>query len=347
MDLTRSTARSVGWALVLGVLAAIGPFRPSGWQAGLVAGVVVASGVLAFRYWRRPSAEETDPSVSVRETLQQFWREVRRVPISAVLVLVAFVVLFLPSFEWLIAQWRAGIWQNGHGLVVPVAMVYLGYRALRGEGGRPAEASAWGFAFLVPGLLLAVADASLHTRYLAAFGLVLTLPGLSLLFLGLRRTRKLVLPLVLALFMLPVPYTLSDEILLRDWTVTGSEFVLRAAGFSVLRNYTVLVFPHFSLDVTYACSGFAGFYAGAFTSVVLAGFARPWWRKAALILAIYPTALVANVFRVVILTVLVDDYGLGVLETDLHPISGVAVFALILGVMSFIAGRRTLKEMFG
>ena len=168
-----------------------------------------------------------------------------------------------------------------------------------------------------------------------------------MLLLGLRRTRKLVLPLALAIFMLPVPYTLSDEILLRDWTVTGSEFALRTAGFSVLRNYTVLVFPYFSLDVTHACSGFAGFYAGAFTSLVLAAFARPWWRKAALILAIYPAALAANILRVVMLAVFVQEYGLGVLETDLHPISGVAVFAFILGVMGLLAGRRTLKEMFG
>jgi len=347
VGLRRSTARSVGWALVFGVLVAVGPFRPSGWYSGLVAGILVAGSVLAFRYWRSSRAEAIDPNVGLSEALQGLWHEVRKIPISAGLVVAAFVVLYEPSFEWLTAQWRAGVWQNGHGLYVPVAMVYLGYRALRGEVGQPPEASAWGFAFLLPGLLLAVADASLHTRYLAAFGLVLTLPGLSLLFLGLRRTRKLVLPLALAIFMLPVPYTLSDQIFLRDWTVMGSEFALRTAGFSVLRNYTILVFPHFSLDVTYACSGFAGFYAGAFMSLILAAFARPWWRKAALILAIYPTALAANILRVVILTVLVQEYGLGVLETDLHPISGVAVFAFILGVMSLVAGRRTLKEMFG
>lgn len=312
----------------------------------MIVGFLVAAAVFLFRSRGPARRKDTEDVLALGEIFQDFSNALRQIPLSVGLLAVAFFLLFQPVFSWFLGHWRAGIWENGHGLFVPVAMVYFGYRALRGEENSSAEASAWGFAFLVPGLFLAVADSALHTRYLTAFGFLLTLPGLSLLLLGVRRTRKLALPLVLALFMLPVPYTFADETLLRGWTVTGSTSVLRAVGFSVFRDHTVLVFPQFSLDVTHACSGFSALYAGAFASVTLAAFAQPWWRKALLFLAIYPTALAANIVRVAILVVLVQEYGLGVLATDLHPLSGVVVFGIILGGLGLLAGRGTFARMF-
>lgn len=342
----RSTVRSIGWALVFGGLAAASPFRPSGWKAGLVAGLLVGVGVLLYRLWIRPRADEPGDDDGFGGLVREVVVEIRRIPVSVALALAVFVFLFEPLLLWFISQWRGGVWQNGHGLFVPLAMVYFAYRNLRGEKDRPAETSAWGFLFLVPALLLVAIDASLHTRYIAAFGFVLTLPGLSLLLLGIRRTRKLLLPLCLALFMLPVPSALSDQILMREWTAVGSAFALRTVGFSVLQNYTVLVFPHFSLDVTHACSGFAALYAGTFTGVTLAAFAQPRWRKLLLLAAIYPTALVANIFRVVLLTIMVKQYGLEILSTDFHPASGVASFVVVFAILGLVAGRQTLRVMF-
>ena len=303
--------------------------------------MVAGAGVFAYRRWAF-GGDSSLAGSDVRETA----RALRGIPKSVLLAAVVYAVVFAPTLAWFYRQWTASVWENGHGLLVPVAVLYFGVRLLRGEGDRPAEASAWGFVPLVAGLLMAVTDVSLGTRYLAAAGFVMTLPGLSLLFLGARRTRRLALPLALSVFMIPIPTAVSDVVGMRLLTAEGAAAALRAVGYAVHQNYTLLALPRFSIDVTYACSGFAALYAGSFTAVSLAGFAPSRWRKLAVLAAILPAALLSNIFRVVLLALLASAFGTEVFDSALHPASGALAFAVVIGILACVAGRRTLRAMF-
>ena len=88
-------------------------------------------------------------------------------------------------------MWTRSIWDNGHGVFIPFIVAWLVYEQLKDEAPAGPESSIWGFVFLIPGLGMLVLDTAIHTRLMAAAGLVVCLPGLSLLLLGARRTRAL------------------------------------------------------------------------------------------------------------------------------------------------------------
>ena len=142
-----------------------------------------------------------------------------------------------------------------------------------------------------------------------------------------------------------IPFSFGDAILLRGGTAVSVEPVLRLLGYSVVREFTVLMFPTFSINITDACSGFSALYASAFVAVVLSVHADTKWRAALLILSVWPIAIAANVVRATVLIGLVDHYGRWVLDTRIHPASGVATFVIALSLLYFLAGRRTIRAV--
>ena len=57
-----------------------------------------------------------------------------------------------------------------------------------------------------------------------------------------------------------------------------------------------------------------------------------------------PLALTANTVRVLILVLLTEFIGPWIMDTAIHPASGVAVFFVVLGALFFLADRETLRE---
>jgi exosortase len=255
--------------------------------------------------------------------------------------LALFLLVASPTLVFLFGKWTRSIWLNGHGLFVPFICAFLAVHALRGERVREEEPSAWGFAVLVPALALVAIDGAIQTRLLAAVGLLLALPGLSLLVLGPRRTRALLFPWLLSFFMLPIPSAFLDRVhlVLRELTTAGSERALQLLGLPVYAEGTLLHLPHGSFRVVEECSGFAALYAALTIALVLAYLAESRRRRWLLLLVPWPLAMASNVLRVVLLAFLAERVGYGVLETPLHVLSGYMTFVLTLGLLFLFAER--------
>src|SRR5262245_33270459 len=112
-------------------------------------------------------------------------------------------ILFAPTVAWLFDRWTLSVWHNAHGLLIPPVVAYFAYGELKPLAARPLSASPWGFAFLVPALVLHAVDAGMHTQLLSAIAIWAALPGLSLLLLGVERTRAMAFPLAFLAFALP------------------------------------------------------------------------------------------------------------------------------------------------
>src|SRR4029078_3216337 len=95
---------------------------------------------------------------------------------------------------------------------MPHAAAYFIWQGLRPLERLPRDASAWGFAFLIPALVLEIIDTGIGSQILAAISIVVALPGLSLLFLGGARTKAIAFPLSFTCFMLPIPLALTEQI---------------------------------------------------------------------------------------------------------------------------------------
>jgi exosortase len=249
--------------------------------------------------------------------------------------------------RWLWHRWTASVWTDEHGIFMPPLIGVLAYFALRDDERAEPESSAWGFALLAPAFLAGLADSALRTGYLGALALIASLPGLSLVLLGRRRTRLLAVPLALGLLMVPLPASVATTVGLRQLTAAAVQPALHALGFSALRRGTViqLAGEGSSFVVADACSGTAALYAGMTVAIVLACYARSHWRRAALLAAAAPLAIVANVLRVVALILMSSSFGHWIMTSPLHPLTGVATFFVVVAGLLAVAGRNPFGDL--
>jgi exosortase len=323
--------RELALAVLAGVVFTVSPFTPNELAPAAAGGFLVGAGILGWRL--RPASPVWQEEAETSFRLQ-------RDHVLAIVVSLLCLAAFAPTIQWMYREWTRSVWSNEHGLFVPFAMIWLARNALRGDQG-PAEGSAWGFLPLAAGLALAALDANAQSRYLAALGLVIALPGLSLLLLGARRTRALRVPLLIGILLVPIPYTVGTPLLLRTLTASGVLPLLHVLGFTAMREGTQLILPRQNFLVADACSGVATLYASVASAMVLAALSTSRWRRVALILSAPLLAIAANVVRVTLLVLLANTFGTALLDTAMHEASGVATFAVVLVVLIAIANTRT------
>lgn len=331
----RRGLREAAIALVAGAAIAASPFVPS--RPGLKEGAFVVVALLVYLVRRRRAAGVADDHAADPAAKKP-------VPWLAIACLLGLAVLYEPTFFWMYRQWTINIWLNTHGIFVPPLVLYLGWIVLRRDTDDRPDASPWGFAFVIPALLLYILDLSLRTRFLSAISVALLLPGLSLLFLGAKRTRDLRLPLVIAIFMIPIPFLVSSVLFLREITTEGVVFLLRLFGVPVYSTGTLIHLTWGPFRVSEACSGLATFYSSIAIATVFSGLTDSRWRRVALMSAAIPLAIAANIVRVIILVLLCKWFGNELLDTPIHEGSGAATFVVVFLVLQQIGNPRQLRR---
>jgi exosortase len=325
----------------VGALFTASPLTGDELPRAALAGLAIAGGVFAFRNRRGlPREDEAAAPSAAAPGLGSF-------PLAVAAALALWAVVFFPTMRWLAQQWTASVWTDEHGIFMPPLIAVLGYRTLRRDPSAEPESSAWGFALLVPAFALALIDGALRTGTLGALALVASLPGLSLVLLGARRTRLLAVPLSLGLLMIPLPPSVATTVGLRHLTAAAVEPLLHAIGHSALRRGTVIELAGEAnvFVVADACSGSATLYAGITVAIVLACYARTHWRRAALLAAAAPLAIAANVLRVVALILMSSGIGHWIMDGPIHPLTGVATFFVVVLGLLLVAGRDPFGDL--
>ena len=262
------------------------------------------------------------------------------------IVLAELVLLYAPTLRWLYERWTLSVWHHAHGLLIPPVVAYFVRQELRSLSHLPKESSAWGFVLLVPALALHVFDTSMMTQLLSAASIVLALPGLSLLFLGPTRTRAIAFPLMLTAFALPIPLALTEPVhmVLRQIATAACATILPILGVPVFAEGTTLHLSTTPVQISDACSGFSTLYASIALAYLTAYTTPGAGRKALILAAAAPLAITANVIRVVTLVLLVVWRGPEILDTFIHPLSGMLTFAMALPVIFWLGQPRQAER---
>jgi len=247
-----------------------------------------------------------------------------------------FAAVYAPTLLWLTERWSMGVWHHMHGFVVLPVAAWLAWGPVRSWKGLPADPSPFGFVLLGLAVALQAADAALRFEVLSAVSLLLAVPGLCLLLLGKERTRSIWFPLVFLWFALPVPLVIARKIhlVLRYVAATSTEQALATMGYEVVREETLLRIGPESVQVADACSGFSTLMALSMAGMLLAYLASArWWRTGLVLLLVFPAAVLANIVRCIVLSMLVVAFGSDILGTFVHDASGFVTFALALGLL--------------
>jgi exosortase len=248
------------------------------------------------------------------------------------------IALYAPTTLWLIDRWTMSVWHNAHGFLIPPAVAFFAWQELKPVKHLPRASSAWGFLFLIPALAMHVLDTGIHSQILSAISIVVALPGLSLLFLGVERTKAIAFPLAFSAFMLPIPLAVTERLhlALRHIATASANAVLPILGIDVFAEGTTLHLGIGPLEVGDGCSGFSTLYAAVAVAALTAYSCNHWRGRIMTLLAAVPLAIAANVLRVILLAALAQTQGAWIIESWIHPASGMLTFAIALPIILWL-----------
>jgi exosortase len=154
---------------------------------------------------------------------------------------------------------------------------------------------------------------------------------------GWHAVRVLAFPLLLLVFMVPIPAVIYNQITfpLQLFASQVAAFALEVIGIPVLRDGNVLELASQKLSVVEACSGIRSLLSLSFLALVYAWFFDPKpWMRAVLLIATVPIAILANAGRVTVTGVMSEINP--ELATGLaHTASGWVIFMIALVMLVF------------
>jgi exosortase D (VPLPA-CTERM-specific) len=248
--------------------------------------------------------------------------------------------------------------EYSHGLLIPPVAAFLIWQQKDRLEQVDFRGSWWGIALVLLGgfLLLLGQLATIYT--LVQYAYLITLYGLILAFTGPRAFRLLAVPLLILVFMVPLPQfvlaNLSTKLQLLSSQI-GVGFI-RLFNISVFLEGNVIDLGGYKLQVAEACDGLRYLFPLMTLGFLMAYFYKgATWKRAALFLSSIPITVIMNSLRVGTIGVMVEHWGIAMAEGFLHEFQGWAVFmasaALMLGEIGVLnrIGREsgTWRELFG
>lgn len=168
------------------------------------------------------------------------------------------------------------------------------------------------------------------------YGYIISLHGIALAFLGWAGYRIVLIPLLMLIFVVPLPNFLYNN-LSAELQLISSQigvWLIRQFDISVFLEGNVISLAEMQLQVVEACSGLRYLFPLMAVGFMVAYiFEAPFWKKAVLFLSTIPITVLMNSFRIGLIGVTVEFWGKEMAEGILHDFEGWVVFMGSLGVL--------------
>lgn len=223
----------------------------------------------------------------------------------------------------------------GHGFFVPVVAGFIAWQRRDQLLATPRQPNNWGLLFIGWAALQELAGTLGAELFTARLAFVIALFGVVLYVGGKPWIKILLFPLLLLLFMIPIPQIIYARLTLSLQKIASAlgEWLIDLMGIPVIREGNLLRLPSQTLDVAEACSGIRSLLSLGFLSLVYGYFAdRRTWIRWVLFLATVPIAIVANGIRVG-LTGLMSEIDTKLAQGVYHEVEGYLVFVIALAAL--------------
>lgn len=281
--------------------------------------------------------------------------------ISAVLGAAAFAYVFRDGLVYMIERWDQE--EYSHGSLIPIITLFLIWQkkdalAAMGAGTSLVGPAGWVGTLIVLGGILVGLVGELSTIYLIIqYGFLMTILGVAMSLVGFRGLKLIWAPLLYLVFMVPLPSflyaNLSAELQLIS-SELGVAFV-RWFNIPVFLEGNVIDLGIYKLQVVEACSGLRYLFplmSFGYLSAYL--YRGPVWHRLVLFLSTIPITIVMNSFRIGVIGVAVDRWGIEMAEGALHFFEGWVIFMACVAILfleiwlfvRFTGGKRSFTDSF-
>jgi exosortase len=242
-----------------------------------------------------------------------------RLPVAwPIAVFMALGVIFFPTF-WDLGKVWLGDSRYNHGYLVPAFSLLLLYWK-RKELATCTAGSIWGLPLLLAGLGIRGLGTLIYLDWLDAIALLPCLLGVVVLWGG-WRAFSLTWPAILFLaFMIPLPFQFETALShpLQQLATAVSTRILRVLGYPAFSEGNVIRMGEHRIGVAEACSGLSMLvvFFALCTGVAML-IRRPLWERLLIVSTAVPIALIANIARIIVYTLLLQ-HGSGSLAKFFH-----------------------------
>lgn len=251
---------------------------------------------------------------------------------------VALIFLFWDGLVELERKWGASE-EYSYGYLIPVVAFYLLW--LRAKQFKDLQISgAWaGVPIVVAGIFAFVLGELSSIYFIIQYGFLITTVGLVVAAAGWKGLKIAWVPIAYLVFMVPLPEFLFTKLSTQLQLISSDlgVAVIRWFGVSVYLEGNVIDLGIYQLQVAEACNGLRYLFPlMSFGFLCAAVYQGPTWHKVVVFLSSIPITVLMNSFRIGVIGVLVDNYGIEQAEGFLHYFEGWIVFMACVGLMFLI-----------
>jgi exosortase D (VPLPA-CTERM-specific) len=248
-------------------------------------------------------------------------------------------LLILPAF-WggisdLIGRWDKQE-EYSHGYMIPLVSAYLVWQR-RDFLQRIEFTPSWlPVGFVIVGLFVAVIGEISALYILIHFSLILIILSMAWSLMGWQAFKYVLIPLLLLVFAIPLPYFL-EAVLSANLQLVSSSLgvgVIRLFGIPVFLEGNVIDLGNYQLQVVEACSGLRYLYPLMGVGFIIAYMYQvSLWKRIVVFLSTIPITILMNSFRIGVIGVLVEHWGPDMAEGFLHYFEGWIIFIACLVIL--------------
>ncbi|NJN52784.1 MAG: exosortase [Gammaproteobacteria bacterium] len=244
-----------------------------------------------------------------------------------------------PSLESMVVNEWFGTEEYSHGVLVPLIAAYL-VRQRASVFEQPGRQHLIGVLLVALGMVFVLVGSLSTIHVVAQYGFLIGLLGAVAATFGADVLRRLALPLLVLVFMIPLPnffyQPLSSQLQLLS-SVLGVE-VIRLFGVSVLLQGNVIDLGTYQLQVAEACNGLRYLFPLASLGYLCGYLYRgPVWQRLVLVAASVPITILLNSFRIGVIGITVEHWGIAAAEGFLHDFEGWVVFMVCVVLLFCVA----------
>lgn len=232
-----------------------------------------------------------------------------------------------------------------HGYMIPFISLYLVIQQLPKLTGVNFNHQLWAVALVILGLMIFLLGELSALYVIVQYGFITVVFGIVVGLIGARGFMVIAIPLCYLLFMIPLPnfllFNLSQHLQLISSTI--GVHILRMMDVSVFLEGNVIDLGTYQLQVVDACSGLRYLFPlMSFGFLIAYIYKAAFWQRAVIFLSTIPITIFMNSFRIAVIGLTVDIWGIAAAEGFLHDFEGWVIFMsclLLLAIEIYLLHR--------
>jgi len=257
-----------------------------------------------------------------------------------ILLLGSFIVAFYPVWEGLVKAWYNSE-EYSHGFfIVPISLFIL-WQKKDTLAEITSQPSKWGLVLVILSLSLYLFAHFAEIKTVASLSMVLLFPGVIIYLCGYPMLREILFPICFLLFMIPIPAQVYSALTipLQLFVSKISVGITQILSIQVYREGNIIHLPGRTFQVVQACSGLRSMVSLLALSVIFGYFyLRSNIFRSILFVSGIPTAIIVNIFRVVLIVLAFYYFNYDLTQGTIHTVFGMFIFFLALIIIASLKG---------